>query len=154
MDCRTPAFSVVTISQSLLKLISIELVMPSNHLVLYCPVLLLPSILPSIRVFFNELALRIRWTKYWSFSVRISPSNEYSGLISFKIDWSDLLAVQGTLKSLLQHCSSKALVSLFFLFAFEFHAPELLYTQFPMAELYFLYFLFCLLNLTHSSKSN
>ena len=92
-----------TICQSLLKLISIELVMPSNHLVLYCPALLLPSILPSIRVFFNELALCIRWTKYWSFSFRISPSNEYSGLISFKIDWSDLLAVQGTLKSLLQH---------------------------------------------------
>ena len=88
---------------------SIVLVVPPNHLVL-CPLLLLPSIFPSIRVFSNELALRIRWTKYWNFSFSISPSNEYSGLISFRIDWFDLLAVQGTLKSLLHHHSSKASV--------------------------------------------
>ena len=82
--------------------------MPSNHLILSYPLLLLPSIFPSIRVFSNELALRIRWPKYWSFSFSISPSNEYSGLICFRIDWFDLLAIQGTLKSLLQHNSSKA----------------------------------------------
>ena len=93
-------------SWSLLKLISIALMIPSNHLTLCCPLLLLPSIFPSIRVFSSESVLRIRWPKYWSFS--ISPSNEYSGLISFGIDWLDLLAVQGTLKSLLQHHSSKA----------------------------------------------
>ena len=97
-----------TISQSLLKLTSIESVMPSNHLILCCPLLLLPPIPPSIRVFSNELALRIRGPKYWSFT--ISPSNEYSGLISFMIDWFDLLAVQRTLKSLLQHHSLKASV--------------------------------------------
>ena len=82
--------------------------MPSNHLILCCPFLLLPSIFPSIRVFSNESALRIRWPKYWSFSFNISPSNEHSGLISYRMDWLDLLAVQGTLKSLLQHHSSKA----------------------------------------------
>ena len=87
---------------------SIELVMPSNHLILCCPLLLLPSIFPSIRVFSEELVLCIRWPKYWSFSFSISPSNELSGLISFKMDWLDLLAVQGTLKSVLQHHSSKA----------------------------------------------
>ena len=92
-----------TNSQSLLKLISIESVMPSNHLNLCRPLLLLSSIFPSNRVFSNKSALHIRWPKYWSFSFIISPSNEYSGLISFKIDWFDLLAVQGTLKSLLQH---------------------------------------------------
>ena len=97
-----------TISLSLLKLMSIESVMPSNHLILCRPLLPLPSIFPSIRVFSNESALRIGWPKYWSFSCNISPSNEYSGLISFKVDWLDLLAVQGTLKSLLQHHSSKA----------------------------------------------
>ena len=97
-----------TISQSLLKLMSIESVMPSNHLILCHPLLLLPSMFPSIRVFSNESALRIRWPKYWSFSFSISPSDEYSGLISFRMDWLDLLAVQGTLKSLLQHHSSKA----------------------------------------------
>ena len=95
-------------SQSLLKLMSIELVMPSNHLILCHPLLLPPSIFPSIRVFSSESALRIRWPKYWSFSFNISPSNEYSGLISFRMDCLDLLAVQGTLKSLLQHYSSKA----------------------------------------------
>ena len=86
---------------------SVESVMPSNHFILCCPLLLLPSIFPSIRVFSNELALWIRWPKYWSFSFNISPSNEYSGLISFRMDWFDLLTVQGTLKSLLQHHSSK-----------------------------------------------
>ena len=98
----------ITNSQSLLKLMPIESVMPSNHLILCCPLLLPPSIFPSIRVFSNESALRIRWPKYWSFSFNISPSNEYSGQISFRMDWFDLLAVQGTLKSLLQHHSSKA----------------------------------------------
>ena len=97
-----------TVSRSLLKLMSIELVMPSNHLILCCPLLLLPSIFPGIRVFSNESALRIRWPKYWSFSFSISPSNEHPGLISLRMDWLDLLAVQGTLKSLLQHHSSKA----------------------------------------------
>ena len=87
---------------------SIESVMPSNHLILCCPLHLLPSIFPSIRVFSNESALHIRWPKYWSFSFNMSPSNEHSGLISFRMDWLDLLAVQGTLKSLLQHHSSKA----------------------------------------------
>ena len=98
----------ITNSQSLIKLISIKSVMPSNHLILCHPLLLLLSIFPSIRVFSNESVLRIRWPKYWSFSFSISLSNEYSGLISFTIDSLDLLAVQGTLKSLLQHHSSKA----------------------------------------------
>ena len=100
----------ITISRSLLKLMSIESVMPSNHLILCCPLLLLPSIFPSIRVFSSESVLCIRWPKYWSFSFSISPSNEYSGWISFRIDWLGLLTVQGTLKSLLQHHSSKASV--------------------------------------------
>ena len=98
----------ITNSRSLLKLRSIESVMPSSHLILYHPLLFLPSVFPSIRVFSNESVLRIRWPRYWSFSFSISPSNEYSGLISFGKDWLDLLAVQGTLKSLLQHHSSKA----------------------------------------------
>ena len=98
----------ITNSQSLLKLTSIELVMPSNHLILCHPLLLPTSIFPSFRVFSNESALCIRWPKYWSFSFNISPSNKYSGLISFRMDWLDLLAVQGTLKSVLQHHSSKA----------------------------------------------
>jgi len=95
-----------TISQSLLKLVSIELVMPFNHLIL-CHSVLLPSVFPSIRVFSSESALHIRWPKYWSFGFNISPSNEHSGLISLRIDWFDILAVQGTLKSLLQHHSLK-----------------------------------------------
>ena len=99
-----------TISQSLLKLMSTESMIPSNHLILCRPLLLLPSIFPSIRVFSNESALCIRWPKYQSFSFSISPSNGYSGLISFRIDWFDLLAIQGTLKSLLQHCNLKALI--------------------------------------------
>ena len=98
----------ITNSQSLLKLMSIESMMPSNHLILCCSLLLLPSIRPSIRVFSIESALRIKWPKYWSFSFNISPSNEHLGLISFRMDWSDLLAVQGTLNSLLHHHSSKA----------------------------------------------
>ena len=99
-----------TNSQSWLKLMSIESVMPSNHLILYCPLLLLPSIFPSIRVFSNKLTLYMRWPKYWSFSFSfsISPSYEYSGLTSFRIDWFDLLVAQGTLKNLLQHHNSKA----------------------------------------------
>ena len=115
MDCKSRASLSFTISQSLLKLMSIESVMPSNHLIL-CHPLLLPSIFPSIRVSYNESVLHIRWPKYCSFSFRTSPSNEYSGLVSFRIDWLDLLAVQGTLKSLLQHHSSKAsiLCSAFF----------------------------------------
>ena len=106
----------ITNSWSLLKFTSIESVLPSNHLILCCHLLLLPSVFPSIRVFSNESVLCIRWLKYWSFS--ISPSNEYSGLISFRIDWFDLLAVQGTLKTLLQHHSSKASIlwcSMFFM---------------------------------------
>ena len=102
------AFLSINNSRSLLKFMSVELVMPSNHLVLCHPLILLPSIFPSIRVFSNELVLCIRWPKYWSFSFSISPSNDYSGLISFRMDWFYLLAVQGSLKSLLQHHSSKA----------------------------------------------
>ena len=107
MDCSTPGFQNCPITNScLLKLISIQLVMPSNHLLLCYSLLLLPSIFPSIKVFSSDLVLCIRWPKYWSFS--ISPSNEYSRLLSFRIDWFDLSALQGTLKSLLQHHSSKA----------------------------------------------
>ena len=108
----------ITNSQSLLKLMPIESVMPSSHLILCHPLLLLPSMFPSIRVFPNESALHIRWPKYWSFSFSISPFNEHPGLVSFRMDWLDLLAVQGTLKSLLQHHSSKVsilLCSAFFL---------------------------------------
>ena len=108
----------ITKSRSLFKLMSLESVMPSNHLILRNPLLLLPSIFPSIRVFSKESVLHIRWPKYWSFSFSISPSNEYSGLISFRMDWLDLLAVQGTLTSILQHHSSKASIlrhSAFFL---------------------------------------
>ena len=111
----------ITNSLSLLKLMSVELVMPSNHLIL-CHPLLLPSIFPSIRVFSNESVLYIRWPKYWSFSFSKSSSNEYSGLISFRMDWLELLAVQGTLKSLLQHHSSKTLSSSVLSFL---HSPTL-----------------------------
>ena len=100
----------LTISQGLLRLMSIVSLMSSNHLILCRPLLLLPSILPSIRVFSSESALHIRWPKYWRFSFSISPSNVYSGLISFRIDWFDLLVVQGTVKSFLQYHSSKALI--------------------------------------------
>ena len=105
-ECQTSLS--ITNSWSLLRLMSIVSVMPSNHLILYCPHLLSPSIFPSIRVFPNESVLHIKWPKYWSFSFSISPSNDYSGLISLRMDWLDLLAVQGTLKSLLQQHSSKA----------------------------------------------
>ena len=108
MDCSMPGFLSFTISWGLLKLMSIESVMVSNHLIFCWPLLFLPSIFPTITVFSNELALHMRWPKYGSFSS--SPSNEYSGLISFRIDWFDLLAVQGTLNHLLQHHSSKASV--------------------------------------------
>ena len=101
MNCSTPDFLSITNSWSLLKIMSIESVMPSNHLIFCPPLLPLPSIFPSMRVFSNESALCIRWPKYWRFSFSISPSNEYSGLISFRMNWLDLLAVQGTLKSLL-----------------------------------------------------
>ena len=121
MDCMQVSLSI-TNSRSLLKLMSIKSVMPSNHLILCHPLLLLPSIFPSIRVFSNESVLRIRWPKHWSFSFSISPSNEYSELISFRIDWLYLLVVQGTLKSLLQHHNSKASVlqcSAFFIVQFS-----------------------------------
>ena len=107
MDCSTPGLPSITNSQSLLKLMAIELVMPSNHLILCHPLLLPPLIFPSIRVFSSESILCIRWPNYWSFSFSISPCNEYSGLISFRIDWLDFLGAQGTLKSLPHH-SSKA----------------------------------------------
>ena len=121
-DCSTPVSLSFTISRSLLKLISIESVMPSNHLIFCCPLFFLPSVFPSIGVFSNDSVLHIRWPKYWSFSFSISPSNKYSGLISFRIDWFDLLAVQGTVKSLLQHHSSKASIlqcSAFFIVQFS-----------------------------------
>ena len=117
MNC-SPASLSITNSWSLLKLMSIELVMPSNHLFLCRPLFLPPSMIPRIRVFSNESVLCIRWPKYWSFNFSISPSSEYSGLISFKIDWLDFLAVQGTLKSLPRHHSSKVTIlwrSAFFL---------------------------------------
>ena len=110
MDCSTPGLPVYHQLPDILKLMSIESVMPSNHLILCRHLLLLPSIFPSIRVFSNESVLCLRWPKYWSFSFSISPSNEYSGLISFRMDWLDLLVVQGTLKSLLQHHSLNASV--------------------------------------------
>ena len=110
MDCSMPASLSITNSWSLPKLMSIESVMPSNHLILCYPLLLPPSIFPSIRVFSNESVLFIRWPKYWTFSFSISPSNGYSELTSFRMDWLDLLAVQGTLKSLVQHHSSTASV--------------------------------------------
>ena len=118
MDCTSQASLSITNSGSLLKLMSFESVMPFNHLILCCPLLLLPSIFPSIRVISNESALHIRWPKHWSFSFSISPSNKYSGLISFRMGWLDLLAVQRTRKSLLQHHSSKASIlwcSVFFI---------------------------------------
>ena len=108
LDCSMPGSLSITNSWNLLKLMFIELVMPSNHLILCHPILPLPSTFPSIKIFSNESVLCIKWPNYWSFSFSISPSNEYSGLISFRMDWLDLLAVQGTLKSLLQHHSSKA----------------------------------------------
>ena len=122
MDCSTPGLLSITNSQSLLKLMSIEAMTLSNPLILCCPLLLLPSIFPSSRVLSSESALRIRWPKYWGFNFSISPSNEYSGLISFRIDWFDLLAVLGTLKSLLHYHSSNASIlwgSAFFVVQFS-----------------------------------
>ena len=122
LDCSIQASLSITNSQSLLKLRSIESMIPSNHLILFCPLLLLPSVFPSIRIFSNEPVLCIRWPNYWSFSLSTSLSNEYSGLISFRIDWLDLFAVQGTLKSLLQHHSLKASIlwcSAFFMVQFS-----------------------------------
>ena len=124
MNCSTPGLSVHHQLSDLLRLMSIDSVMPSNHLILYCPLLLLPSISPSIRFFSSESVLCIRWPKDWSFSFSISSSNEYSGLISFRIDWLHLLAVQGTLKSLLQHHSSKTSIlqrSAFFMIQLHIH---------------------------------
>ena len=120
--CSTPGSLSFTISQSLLKLMSIELVMPSNHHILCRPLLLLPSIFPSIRVFLNESVLCSRWPKYWSFSFSISPSNEYSGLISFR-NWLDLLAVQGTLKSLQYHNSKASILWCSALFTVQLSHP-------------------------------
>ena len=124
MNCSIPGFPVLTDSQSSLKLMSIESVIPSSYLILCHPLLLPPSIFSSIRIFSSESVLHIRWPKYWTFSFSISPSNEYSGLISFRMDWLDLLAVQGTLKSLLQHHSSKASIlqcSAFFIVQLSHH---------------------------------
>ena len=126
----------ITHSQSLLKLMFIELVMPSNHLILCHPLLLPPSIFPSIRVFSNESALRIRWPKDWSFSFNISPSSEHPGLISFRMDWLDLLAVQGTLKSLLQHHSSKASILWHSAFFVVQLSHPYMNTEKPQLELY------------------
>ena len=145
----------ITNSQSLLKLMSTELVMPSNHLILCHPLLLLPSMFPSIRIFSNESVLCIRWPKYWSFSFSIGPSNEYSGLISFRMDWLDRLAVQGTLKSLLQHHSSKALIlwcSAFFMAQLSHpHATTgktIALTRWISVAKLCLYFLICCLGLS------
>ena len=131
MDYGMPVFLVLHVSRSLLKLMSIELVMLFNHLIL-CHPLLLPSIFPSIRAFSNELALRIRWPKYWRFSFSNNPSNKYSGLIFFKNDWFDLFPVQGTLKSLLQHYILKAQIlwrSAFSMVLFLFSSPVACWTS-------------------------
>ena len=150
------AFLSITISQSLLKLMSIEsLVMPSNHLILCHPLLLLLAIFPSIRVFSNESALCIRWPKYWSFIFSISPSNKYSELISFRIDWFDLLAIQRTLKSLLQHHSSKASIlqcSAFFMVQFSHPymttGKTIALTRWTLLTKWCLCFLMCCLGLS------
>ena len=127
MDCSTPGFPVHHQLPELAQTQSIESVMPSNHRILCCPLLLLPSIFASIRVFPNESVLRVKWQKHWSFSFIISPSNEYSVLISFRIDWFNLLVVQGTLKSLLQHHSSKASI----LWSSAFFRVQLSYLKIP-----------------------
>ena len=126
----------ITNSWSFFKLMSIELAMPSNHVILCHLLLLLPSVFPSFRVFSNKTALRIRWPKYWSLSFSISPSNEYSGLISFGMDWLDLLAVQGILKSLLQHHSSKALI----LWRSAFFTVQLSYPYMTTGKTYYVLF--------------
>ena len=122
MDCSTPGFSVH--SQSLLKLMSIKSVMPPNHLILCHPLLFPPSIFPSIRVFSNE-SVRIRWPKYWSFTFSTSPSNEYSGMISFRVDWFDLLAIQGTLKSLHHHSSKASILQCSAFFMVQLSHPHM-----------------------------
>ena len=145
----------ITDSRSLLTLMSIESVMPSNHLILCSPLLLLPSIFPSIRVFSNESGLHIRWPKYWSFSFNISPSNEYLGLISFRMDWLDLLAVRGTLKSLLKHHKSKASIlqrSTFFIVQLSHPymtiGKTVPLTRWPLSAKWCLCFLICCLGLS------
>ena len=125
MDCSTPGSPSFTVSRNLLRFVSVESVMLSNHLILCCPLFLLPSIFPSIRIFSDELTLHIRWPKYWSFIFSISPSNEYSGLISFRTDWFDLFAVKGTLESLLQHHIAK--VSILWLSAIFMVQPSYSY---------------------------
>ena len=125
MNSSTPGLPIHHQTRSLSKLMSIKSMMPSNHLILCCPFLLLPSIFPSFRVFSNESALHIRWPKYWSFSFSISPSNEHPGMISFRMNWLDLLAVQGTLKSLLQHHSSKEFKSMNFSALSFLYSPTL-----------------------------
>ena len=140
-DCSTPGLPVHHHPRSSLKLMSIESVMPSNRLILCCPLLLLPSVFPSIRVFSSESVLRIRWPKDWSFSFTISPSSEYSGLISFRMDWLDLLAVQGTLKSLLLHHSSKAsLLRHTAFFMVQLSHPYVPLVIYFLNEKYFLFF--------------
>ena len=132
MDCSTPGLPVLYHVPELVQFVSIESVMPSNHLILCHPFLLLPSIFPSIMVFSSESLLHIRWPKYWSFSYNISPSKEHPGLISFKMDWLDLLAVQGTLKSLLQHHSSKASIlrrSAFFILQLSYTGKTIALTR-------------------------
>ena len=125
MNCSTPGCPVHQQLLSLLKLMSIKLVMPFNHLILCCPLLLLPLIFPRIRVFRNESVLCIRWPKYWSFRFNISPSNEYSGLISFRMQWLDLPAIQGTLKSLLQYHSSTSILWLQVYFTIQISHPHM-----------------------------
>ena len=125
MNCSTPGCPVHQQLLSLLKLMSIKLVMPFNHLILCCPLLLLPLIFPRIRVFRNESVLCIRWPKYWSFRFNISPSNEYSGLISFRMQWLDLPAIQGTLKSLLQYHSSTLILWLQVYFTIQISHPHM-----------------------------
>jgi len=149
-----PVFLSFTMSQSLLTLMSIESVMPSNHLILSCHLLLLPSIFPSIRVFSNESALWITWPKYWSFSISVSPCNKYSGLISFRIDWFHLLAVQRTLKSLLQHHSLKTSIlrhSVFFMVQLSYPYMTMekpwLWLCRPLLAMWCLCFLTCCLGL-------
>ena len=141
----------ITNSHSLLKLMSIESVMTSNHLILCHPLLLLPSIFPSIRVFSKESALHIRWPKYWSFSFNISPSNEHPGPISFRMDWLDLLAVQGTLKSLFRHHSSKASI----LRCSAFFIVQLSHPYMTIGKIITLIFLFgCSVQFSHSVVSD
>ena len=127
----------ITNSRSLPKPMPIESVMPSNHLILCCPLLLLPSIFPSIRVFLNESALHIRWPKYWSFSFNINPSNEYPGLITFRMDWLDLLAVQGTLKSLLQHLTMSMAPLKCFTYMNPLHPEDSPMRQVPWLSLHY-----------------